>query len=388
MLKKNVKSILLISFVFSPNIGGVESHLDDLCDFLKKENHHVTVITYQPIISTGKGKYFERDKNSLIIRIPWFRFNLFNRLEKVPLLEFLYLAPPILFVSIIFLLLNRKKINVIQAHGFNMAVIGVFLSYLFQKSLTVNTHVLFYFQKKSIYAKILAFILNYATRVLVLTHDAKRQLEMIGVIGKKIVVYHQWIDDKLFMPKDKIKSRERLHLDKNKFIVFFAGRFVAAKGISLLMGAAKKINKNIQIVFVGSGPLKEKLIEASKHDGKILFIGQIKKNDLPYYYSAADVTIIPSVQATATYAEGIPRVLVESLSCGTPVIATKTGGVKELVVSSVGFFVSQTSNSITTMINDLYRKQKLLQDMSKHCVEFAKLQFSKKKNGRIIEKNL
>lgn len=381
-------SILLISFVFSPNIGGVESHLDDLCAYLTKKGYKIVVITYQPLISKGTAFIHESNNNFTIIRIPWFKFNLFNRLEKFPILEFLYLTPAILIFSYLYILLNTKKIDVIQTHGFNMAFVGAVLSVIFRKKFIVNTHVSFNFTKGTMYANILKTVLNQAEKILVLTSQAKEELLKIGVEERKIIIYHQWIDEKLFRPLDRFKSRKRLKLEKDSFIVLFIGRLIAAKGVNPLLKVAEKVNKNTKFVFVGSGPLKEVIQNAQSMHSSVHFVGTIDKSEIPYYYSSADVCIIPSMQATQTYAEGIPRVLIESYSCGTPIIATKTGGVKEHVNKNIGFFVLSHEKEIVSLINKLSAKKKLLSSMRRNCIKYAKEQFTLDKNARIIENSL
>lgn len=388
-MKYTVKpTILLLSFVFSPNIGGVESHLDDLCSYLIKKDYKVVVMTYQPLISKATAPIIAKKHNLTIFRIPHIKFNLFNRLEKFPVLQILYLTPSIFLFSFLYLLVNNKKIDVIQTHGFNMAFVGAILSVVFKKKFTVNTHVSFNFSKKTLYSVILKNVLNRASRILVLTNNARKELVRIGISKEKIIVYHQWIDEKMFKPLDKKISREKLSLPQNSFIVFFAGRFVPAKGVSLILKAARKISQNIQFVFVGSGPLAEHIRKAQENNPSIRFVGTVDKNALPYYYSAADLSIIPSVQATKTYSEGIPRVFIESLYCGTPVIVTKTGGMEELLNSDIGFFVQQRSSIIKSLVEKLSKRKENIWAMKTSCIDYAKEQFSLVTNALIIEKTL
>lgn len=380
-------NILLISFVFSPNIGGVESHLDDLTKYLTEKGHHIVVLTYQPLMSNETTPFIENRENIEIRRLPWIKF-LFTKLEKLPILEIIYLVPPILLYTLYYLLLHGKKIDVIQAHGFNMAIVGAIAGALFRKRLTVNTHVSFYFQKGSLYARSIKLFLNQAAKILVLTNEAKDELVKIGIDKKRLTIYHQWVDTNLFSSKNKRLARERCHLPQAAFIIFFAGRFILAKGISVLLRAARQFPKDVLLVFAGSGELRVFIEEEAKRNPAIRFVGQVDYKDLPYYYSASDLCIIPSIPVTSTYSEGIPRVLIESFTCGTPVIATKTGGIKELVNDRIGFFVSPKSESIATLINKLSHQQKKLLNMRKACVAYAKDQFGPAKNAAIIERSL
>lgn len=381
-------NILLISFIFSPNLGGVESHLDDLTTYLGNRGYKVIVITYQPLLLDRSAPYIEKRGNVEIRRIPWIKFNLFNRLETKPILQALYLVPAILFYTSWYLLKKGKDIDVIQTHGFNMAIVGAFASILFRKRFVANTHVLFSFVERNLYTDILKLVLNQATKILVLTHGAKKELAKIGVKKDKIIIYHQWIDTSLFSPRDRVKSRNKFKLNQNVFIVCFAGRFMGAKGITLLLKAAGKIKNGIFITFVGQGELKETIQKEAKKNPAVHLIGEIRREDLSYYYSAADVCIIPSTPTTTTYSEGIPRVMIEAFFCATPVIATKTGGVRELVTSDVGFFVEPKADAIAELIHRLSSNRKILERMRKRCIEYAKEQFDFKSNAAIIENSL
>ncbi len=386
MSEKYKKRILLLSFIFSPNIGGVESHLDDLCEELTKNGHFVSVITYQPLLANINAPKFDKKKNFEIRRIPWLKFNLFNRLEKYPILQMAYLVPIIFFYSLFYLIKNYRKIDIIQTHGFNMAIVGFFLSVITGKPFTVNTHVSFYFNKESLYAKTLVYILNKAKYILVLTHESHKELIRIGV--KNVVVYHQWIDNKLFSPKNRESSRKRYNLKEDNFVVMFAGRFVEAKGIKLILEAAEKVRKGIVFVIVGSGQLKETIENQAKNNLALRFIGRVDRKELPILYSASDICLFPSIQATTTYAEGIPRVMIEALTCGTPLIATKTGGVGEVINDKVGFFIKPSSSEIVNIVEKLFVQRRKLNDMRSRCISYAKKEFGREKNFKIIEKSL
>ena len=381
------KRILILTFIFSPNIGGVESHLDDLTKYLSKY-HAVTVITYKPLRHTENIPFIERKKNLNIIRIPWFHPALFNFLEKFPFIQVLYLVPPIFIYSLWYLVKNARNIDVLQVHGFNMAIVGALLSKIFRKPLVVNTHVSFYFEKESFYVRLLRFFLNQARSILVLTNQSKDELAKIGIPKQKITVYHQWIDEKTFNPKDKFKSRKKLKLDTEKLIILFVGRFSPVKGISILVNAASKLDKKVQLVFIGSGPLAGLIQEKDKETPTIKFVGKVSYGDLPFYYSAADIVIIPSTPATKTYSEGIPRVMIEAYRCRTPVIATKVGGVAEHVSPKTGIFIEPSSVDIAKIINALSTDRQRLVMLGKNAAAYAHQEFGLLSNARIIEGSL
>lgn len=386
--KTTRRSILLLSFVFSPNIGGVESHLDDLCNYLSNKGHRVTVITYRPIGQASKVSFKETKKNMTIFRIPWYHPALFNLFESLPILQIIYLVPVILLFSIGYLLIYRKSVDIIQVHGFNMAIVGYLLSLLFNIKLVINTHVSFSFHPGSIYTRILKMVLNKSSYILVLTQEAKKQLASIGVNNPQILVYHQWIDEKTFRPIPKDKCRAKLDLPHDQFTVLFVGRLSSAKGITILSRTMQRMqSQKIHFVIVGSGPLARTLEQIAQGTDTIHFRGRVPFKDLPYYYSAANVTVIPSTPVTKTYSEGIPRVLIESYTCGTPVIATKTGGTGNHINVHTGLLIKLTAAGLEKAIMKMYTT-KQQHKWHSACIEYAQKEFSKNANTTIIEQSL
>lgn len=379
--------ILLLSFVFSPNLGGVETHLDDLVSYLSGKNYFVTVLTYQPLISDKKAAVFEKRKNIEIHRLPWIKCNLFHTLEKIPALEVLYLVPLLLTYSIYFVLRYRKKVDVIQSHGFNMAIVGALVSALFRIPFTVNTHVCFAFKKNSFYAYLLKVMLNSSKKILVLTQSAKNELVKIGIKNEKIAIYHYWVDQ-VFRPLDRLACRKQLGWNPGIFTVLFVGRLIKAKGIDALLESAGFLKKTIRFVIIGSGPLSPLVNEYASRDHNILYIGEKSTKELPAYYSAADICVIPSARPHGAYTEGIPRVMIESFSCGTPVIATKMGGLKDYVSSSVGRIVRSDPRALADGIRDVSRQKFILSKMREKCVALSLSEFSRERNAKIIEESL
>src|SRR5258706_11740243 len=102
-----MKSVLILSIGFLPNIGGLETHLKDLIDELLKDNWKVTMLTYQPLHTPVLGKWIELSDNLTIYRMPSLR-GVFYKLLKVPFLEFIFLEPLLFIITPIILLLNPK----------------------------------------------------------------------------------------------------------------------------------------------------------------------------------------------------------------------------------------------------------------------------------------
>ena len=137
----------------------------------------------------------------------------------------------------------------------------------------------------------------------------------------KIAVIPCGINLDLFKPIDRQIARKRLGMNGHK-VVLFVGRINPLKGLDRLIEAVGqlKINDDIKLVVVGGDGVNE-----GETDNVVDFVGQVAQKELPLYYSAADVCVIPS------YYESFCLVALESLACGTPLVATNVGGISGVV---------------------------------------------------------
>lgn len=372
------KTILILSPFFRPNIGGVEAYLDDLCEYLRKHNYIVYVLTYQPLTTKIKGKKYEKKENLEIRRIPWFGHNWFHKLEPYPLLEFLYLTP-CLFVHVFsFLIRNHRRIDVLHAHGLIAAFIAKFMVKIFKKRSVISTCAVYNLRKGTLFAKVVRWLLSDFDKVLPLADFSKRELIRIGLPEEKMNIYYLWVDQAIYKPKDKKESKERIHL-AGKFIVLFIGRLIKMKGVEILIEAARKINKKINLVFIGDdGPLLNVVEKAAAQSENIISVKKIHGNQLIPYYQAADILIVPS-----QYEEAFGKVIIESLSCGTPVIGANKGAIPDILDLSVGRLIEPTIENIKREIEYFYHHPDILSQLAVNCRPYAEKYFSNK-NAAII----
>lgn len=371
-------NILIISPFFKPNMGGVETHLSDLCEYLSKQNHNVYVITYQPLTTKARGLSKEIDGNLRIRRLKWFGFNLFHKLEKYPVLQFLYLTPWLFIYSFCYMVVNSKKIDIIHAHGFTGSLIAKVLKIVFKKRIVASTHAIYNLKEDSSLSKRIHWILKSFDSILTLSKQSKQELMNIGISENKIKVYTYWIDLGKFSPVSIESLRQKLNWD-DKFAVLFVGRFIPIKGMGLLIECAKKFSNNVIFAFIGDGPMAESLKNECSKNKNTVFIGKIPNDMLPEYYSAADVFAVPSL-----YEEGFGRVIIESIACGTPVIASNKGGIPEAVDSSVGILIEPNADNFARSIQKLIDNPEMLEKMKKNCRKYALEKFSIL-NAKLIE---
>ena len=374
------KGVLILTPFFSPNIGGVETHLDDLVNGLDKGGYKVYVQTYSPITTEGVAwKSYEKRGNSIEIkRYKWFGRNLFHKVEKFPFVDFIYITPYLFLRTFIWLLFNKKKISVIHAQGFNAAFMGTVFKGVFKKKLIVSTHAIYEIDKNSNTAKRIVRVLNKADKVLCLSKGSYNELISFGLSEKKLDIFKYWIDLEVFKPYKNNEFRDELGI-KNVFTVLFVGRLIDKKGIRVLCEVAKEI-PDMNFVFIGTGPDEDYLKEQEKKNRNIKFVGFVR-NDLLYkYYNSSDVFCIPS-----QYEEGFGRVVMEAVACGLPVVGSNKGGIPEALDSSVSILIEPTVENLKREIEELYRNKDRYFKLKNNCRSYAERNFSEK-NIELITK--
>lgn len=365
-------NILQLTSHFSPNVGGVETHLDDLVKALVKRNHKVFVLTYRPLTTKTSWNIFEKRKNIKIFRIPWFP-GFFYSLVHNPAIEFLYLVPG-LFLVTPFVLLS-EHIEVIHAHGLVAGFVGVFWGKMFHKRVAISTHNIYHFPKQGLYSSFVRWIFNGAQIVLCLSKQSAQEVQQLGVSEKKVSVFTYWIDLEKF--KHIADAKQKVHISK-QFTILFVGRLIKEKGVLQLLEAARKLKGKVQVLIAGTGPLEEVVVQAQQQ-GVVTYVGKISQENLPLYYSAADVLIVPSV-----HEEGFGRVMLESLACGTPVIAAKRGGIVEAISEKVGYLIDITPENIKKVVEYCNNHRVELENKSKEAIVFARHKYSEENIDTIL----
>lgn len=376
---KNVlttKSCVIITSHYPPNIGGVENHLQALVAGLIKDGWKVIVSTYQPLAQSRMAPFTEEKAGFTIYRFPWIAFNIFHKLAPYPALEFLFLFPG-LFLMTLIILIKHPSVNVIHCQGLVPSAIGVFMKFLFRKRVIASTHNLYFFPLRGLYPFFARLFFSLTDKVLTPTIFAKEELLKIGVPSKKVAVFHYWIDLRTFSPKEKLKIRKKLKWDK--FTVLFVGRLIETKGIKLLLEVLSKLNKKIQLVIIGTGPLASEVKRAEKHFSNLKYLGGVENKDLPVFYSAADLVVVPSLVD-----EGFGFVVMEALACGTPVLASKKGGLSDAVSPKTGRIVVPTVQDFKEAIEQLFYHPAEINSLKSNCRDYALKNFSNKNILEII----
>lgn len=125
---------------------------------------------------------------------------------------------------------------------------------------------------------------------------------------------------------------------REQFVVGYAGRLVAAKGLDVLIDAAAGLD-GVVVRLVGNGPLRERLVAHAARRGVTLELDSgVRHEQMADAYAGFDVLVLPS-RTTPTWAEQFGRVLVEALWCGVPVIGSDSGEIPWVIETTGGGLV-------------------------------------------------
>ncbi|HZO71399.1 MAG TPA: glycosyltransferase [Ktedonobacteraceae bacterium] len=224
-------------------------------------------------------------------------------------------------------------------------------------------------------------LIQRADRIIAATADERVQvIRLCGASASKVEVVPCGVDLKLFVPHDRHQAREYLGVKSERPVLLFAGRLDPFKGPDVLLRAAAMMEQDAQVVIVGGKLTGDKdlqqlqaLARELKISARVKFLGARPQEELPIIYSAADVMVMPS------YHESFGLAAVEALACGTPVVATRAGGLTTIVrQGETGFLVPRCPGFFAERLDLLLKNATVRADMSA-AARNSVLQFSWKK---------
>jgi D-inositol-3-phosphate glycosyltransferase len=231
-------------------------------------------------------------------------------------------------------------------------------------------------------------VMEMADRIIAATPAEQEQLQTLyGVDPKKIVIISPGVETARFYPINADEAKEAINLTCKKRMLLFVGRIEPLKGLQNLIRALAIIRKQGHcgrdcycLVVIGGDPdsslenmssemrkIKALCKELGMED-LVLFLGKRAQETLPYYYSAADMLIMPS------YYESFGMVALEAMACGTPVIVSQVGGLPYLVQNGkTGFVVpSGDPEVLVDPLNQLMNDNELRERLGNQAAAYAK----------------
>jgi len=360
------------------HVGGVERHVYNISMELIKRGHQVTIVTTK---SPDHDKLSELDvKNLRIVRFP-INLRVYSSPISFELLKFdfnefdiIHAHTPVPFTADLVAIKNlkEKKPFVLTYHNdiSKDSGLGKLISTVYN----------------SIFGRLL---LNHSDIIIATTKSYAIHSRQLRKYLYKVRVVPNGVDIKRFHPKlDKNKIRKKYNISEDGKVVLFVGNLEAYKGCEYLLSAfsivAKEINE-AYLILVGKGSLESRLKEvAMKLDvkNKVFFAGYVRDDELPYYYAACDVFVLPSISEY----EGFGIVQLEAMACGKPVIATNIPGVREVDAKELATIhvPPKDKRALTEALLMILRDEKLATKMGSNGRKLVEEFYSWSKIARII----
>ncbi len=227
-------------------------------------------------------------------------------------------------------------------------------------------------------------VLAYADRIIVATLAEKAQLEWLYKADpRKLTIIPPGVDTGRFYPIPKDEAKQFVGIPDEDRVVLFVGRIEPLKGLDTLIRAMAGLDRKQlgcpDLVVIGGDPNADpedmtvemarlqKLSHDLSLDSMVIFLGKRDQDTLPYYYSAAEVLVMPS------HYESFGMVALEAMACGTPVIASQVGGLAFLVQDGVtGYHVpggdsAALCDRLTRLLGDAALRQKMGEQASQYA---------------------
>ena len=166
---------------------------------------------------------------------------------------------------------------------------------------------------------------RHADGLVAVSRGLKQRLANLGIAEERVHVLRNGVDPTLFRPTDRDAARQALGL--TRLTLLAVGNLVRLKSHRMMVEALVGLPA-VDLVIVGEGPERaaiEALARERQVADRVRLLGHVPQDRLPDIYSAADLLLLVSTH------EGWPNVLLESMACGTPVIASDVDAIADIV---------------------------------------------------------
>ena len=334
------EKISLVRFIARLNVGGPAIHTILLTKLLKPERFHSTLAAGQVSPSEGDMSYLAENYGIQPYSIPELGREIEWRNDLIACWK-------------MFRLLREIRPTIVHTHTAKAGMLGRLAAKLAGVPIVVHTfhgHVFhsYFSRRKTQFFLIIERVLARFTDAIITLSPKQRQEILDYGIGRpeKVHAIGLGLDLQAFVNCETVRGqlRQELQVDCEVPLVGIVARLVPVKGFSYFLKAAKLVlqsSPNCVFVIVGDGELREALEQEAEELGireQIRFLGF--RRDLPEIYADLDLVVLSSLN------EGLPVTLIEAMSAGKPVVATKVGGVGDLVPhGQAGFLVPPQDSS-------------------------------------------
>jgi glycosyltransferase involved in cell wall biosynthesis len=271
---------------------------------------------------------------------------------------------------------TNVKSDLVHAHRLDNGFAGAILKDLSGIPLVITSHGSdvydFPFRNNFTYA-IAQYTLSRADHAIAVCKSDADKLLSLGTSPEKVSIIPNGFDSNVFKPIPQSSARRELGLPMHKKILLSVGTLHEVKGHTYLIDAIKVLlerRRDFLTVIIGSGPLENMLKRKIEQLGlaqNIMMPGWIPHNRLSLWMNACDVFVLPSLN------EGLPTVIPEVLACGKPVVATRVGGIPDLIISDkVGLLANpRDSESLASAISEALSRKWYMVDIQRYSRRYS-----------------
>lgn len=287
---------------------------------------------------------------------------------------------------------NKERNSVVYCNRYRYAIFGFSLAFVRRLPLVCHLRM----PPKKTYPKKLLFGLKNVNQFIAVSSQTKLDWFNTGFQRDKIQVVHNGIDPNKFKPlKGNVSVREQLNISENTKIITYIGRIGQEKGIDILIKAFAQIKQNgIDATLLIAGkplgksaqaysPFLKDLISDLKLEKDIIFLGHT--NNPVSVYQTSDLTVVPSL-----WSEPFGKVVIESMACGVPALASSVGGIPEILTGKFQTLLFEPGN-VENLVQLIYQTidwKKANPELGKECREHIVNNFDIEQTVSKVEKNL
>ncbi|SHG42975.1 N-acetyl-alpha-D-glucosaminyl L-malate synthase BshA [Thermosyntropha lipolytica DSM 11003] len=231
--------------------------------------------------------------------------------------------------------MRQKGIDIVHTHGVRANLVGRIAAHKEKLPVVTTFHSRLSYDYDSRLAALVATLLTrmtnrYTDRFIAISYAIKEEILAMGVPDSKLQVIHNGLDtDKFKSNRDEKEVKRELGLSPDKKIVTMIARLHPVKGHKYFILAAREVmqhTKEVQFLIIGEGSLRpelEQMVRELHLEEEVLMPGYY--NDIEDIYRISDLICVPSLM------EGLGLVVLEAMFFRVPVIATRVGGIPEII---------------------------------------------------------
>lgn len=320
-------NICMLAIDFIPNIGGIPTHVYELSKALVRQGNNVHVTTIRRHFN--EGKYQEID-GIRVHRLYYPRLRLIHRFSRL-----------IIFFAYSFLtwlklkwLIRKEGIDIIHSHSVPDALIAKFIENI-PKVETEHTSGFLYAVEKGKHKRLYAWILGQADRLVCPSQEFIDAEVKLGIGRNKTAFISNGVDIDVFHPQVNGNGiRERYGIASDEKVILCPRRLVPKNNVGYLIEAMPEVikqNRQVRCLIVGCGSERAKLEKEAIALGianRVIFKGGIPNSEMPEYYAASDIVVLPSLK------EGTSIAGLEAMATGKPLVGTNVGGIPHIIANN------------------------------------------------------